>query len=104
MVRDNGRACGGSDVVDRPTNNGIRYSAGTLMAANSIQNLNGKIGMYFSRNDVLKNNPFDTCSVVFRNIKIPKSLFKNYNAGDWVLYLFLLEKNCHCDYMIIYQC
>ncbi|WP_111709643.1 glycosyltransferase family 2 protein [Lutibacter citreus] len=62
----------------------------------SYKNFKGKNKLFFSRKDVLKHNPFDTCSVVFKNIKIPKNLFKNYNASDWVLYLFLLKKGKGC--------
>ncbi|REE83097.1 glycosyl transferase family 2 [Lutibacter oceani] len=52
--------------------------------------------VFYSRKDVLKKNPFDTCSVVFKNGQFPKELFLNYNAPDWILYLFLLKKGMGC--------
>ncbi|SNR75981.1 glycosyltransferase family 2 protein [Lutibacter flavus] len=41
--------------------------------------------------DVLKNYPFYTCTIVFKNGPIPMELFQDFNAGDHALISYLLQ-------------
>jgi glycosyltransferase involved in cell wall biosynthesis len=51
---------------------------------------------YFTKAQIMRNNPFYTCTVVFKNSTIPTKLLRGFYAPDWALYVYLLKDGLGC--------